>query len=91
MKYEIKLTALFKKDYKRMKKRGKDMRKLNEVVTRLQNGMALPWECHDHALSGDYSGFRECHVQPDWLLVYYFDHEQIILVCSRTGTHSDIF
>ena len=91
MKYKLKLTSLFKKDVKRMKKRGRDMRKLNEVVTLLQNGTPLPWEFRDHALSGDYIGFRECHIQSDWLLLYYIDEEQIVLVCSRTGTHSDIF
>ena len=91
MKYKLKLTSLFKKDVKRMKKRGRDMRKLNEVVTMLQNGTPLPWEFRDHALSGDYIGFRECHIQSDWLLLYYIDKEQIVLVCSRTGTHSDIF
>ena len=91
MKYKLKLTSLFKKDVKRMKKRGRDMRKLAEVVTMLQNGTPLSWEFRDHALSGDYSGFRECHIQSDWLLLYYIDEEQIVLVCSRTGTHSDIF
>ena len=91
MKYKLKLTSLFKKDVKRMKKRGRDMEKLNEVVTLLQNGTPLPWEFRDHALSGDYIGFRECHIQSDWLLLYYIDKEQIVLVCSRTGTHSDIF
>jgi mRNA interferase YafQ len=91
MKYKLKLTSLFKKDVKRMKKRGRDMKKLDEVVTMLQSGTPLSWEFRDHALSGDYSGFRECHIQSDWLLVYYIDEEQIVLVCSRTGTHSDIF
>ena len=91
MKYKLKMTSLFKKDYKRMKKRGRDMEKLDEVVTMLQNGTPLPWKYQDHALSGDYVGFRECHVQSDWLLLYYIDEGQIVLVCSRTGTHSDIF
>ena len=91
MKYKLKITSLFKKDVKRMKKRGRDMRKLDEVVTMLQSGLPLSWEFRDHALSGDYSGFRECHIQSDWLLLYYIDEEQIVLVCSRTGTHSDIF
>ena len=91
MKYKLKLTSLFKKDVKRMMKRGRDMKKLDEVVTMLQSGTPLSWEFRDHALSGDYSGFRECHIQSDWLLVYYIDEEQIVLVCSRTGTHSDIF
>ena len=91
MKYKLKLTSLFKKDYKRMKKRGRDMAKLDEVVTMLLNGTPLPWKYQDHALSGDYIGFRECHVQSDWLLLYYVDEGQVVLVCSRTGTHSDIF
>ena len=91
MKYKLKLTTLFKKDMKRMKKRGRDMRKLDEIVNMLQSGEPLPWEFRDHALSGDYIGFRECHIQSDWLLLYYIDEEQIVLVCSRTGTHSDIF
>ena len=91
MSYKLKRTSLFKKDYKRMKKRGRDMSKLDEIVTLLLNKAPLPWECRDPALSGDYIGFRECHIQPDWLLVYYKDEKQIVLVCSRTGTHSDIF
>ena len=91
MSYKLKRTSLFKKDYKRMKKRGRDMEKLDEVVTMLLNGTPLPWKYQDHALSGDYVGFRECHVQSDWLLLYYIDEGQIVLVCSRTGTHSDLF
>ena len=91
MKYKLKLTSLFKKDVKRMKKRGRDMRKLDEVVTMLQNGTPLSWEFRDHALSGDYSGFRECHIKADWVLVYRKNAELLTLTLLRTGTHSDIF
>jgi mRNA interferase YafQ len=91
MSYEIVLTSQFRKDYKLMRKRGKDKQKLEEVLRILADGGQLPPEKRDHALSGDYAGFRECHIEPDWLLIYCYLHNQLVLVCSRTGTHSDLF
>ena len=91
MSYVIIRTAQFRKDFKQMVKRGKDKQKLEEVLHILADGGELPAEKRDHALSGNYAGFRECHIEPDWLLVYCYLHDQLVLVCSRTGTHSDLF
>ena len=91
MSYEIIRTSQFRKDYKLMRKRGKNKQKLEEVLRILADGGQLPPEKRDHALSGDYAGFRECHIEPDWLLIYCYLHNQLVLVCSRTGTHSDLF
>lgn len=84
-------TSQFKKDYKRAKKRGLDMAELQTVLDKLCVEEPLEERYHDHALSGDYLGFRECHVRPDWLLVYAVDKGKLILTASRTGTHSDLF
>ena len=87
----IKYQSTFKKDYKRIKKRGYDTRLLEKVITILAEGKPLPLEYRDHALSGDYSGCRECHIAPDWLLVYEIVERDLILYLTRTGTHSDLF
>lgn len=84
-------TGQFRKDYKRVKKRGYDMRLLETVIDLLLNEQQLD-ECYrDHGLIGNYAGFRECHILPDWLLIYATDKEKLILTASRTGTHSDLF
>ena len=87
----IKYQTAFKKDYKRIKKRGYDIRLLEKVVSLLAEGRELPKEYRDHALIGDYSGSRECHIAPDWLLVYEVVEQDLILYLMRTGTHSDLF
>lgn len=87
----IKYHNSFKKDYKRIVKRGYDASLLEEVVERLANGEALPEKYRDHALVGEYVGCRECHITPDWLLVYEIDGGELILYLTRTGTHSDLF
>ena len=79
------------KDLKAAKKRGLDIVKLNEVVRLLAMQEALPAKNKDHKLSGDYSGCRECHIQPDWLLVYKVNDAINILNLVRTGSHSDLF
>ena len=84
-------TAQFRKDLKRIRKRGYDLSKLGDILQSLQREELLPVKHHDHALTGDYIGFRECHIEPDWLLVYAIDKGQLILTASRTGTHSDLF
>lgn len=89
--YKLVPTTQFKKDYKRIKKRGLDMGKLHEVLVTLCAGRPLADRNRDHALSGNYAGFRECHVQPDWLLVYAVDGDRLILTASRTGSHADLF
>ncbi|WP_083823481.1 type II toxin-antitoxin system YafQ family toxin [Olsenella sp. oral taxon 809] len=84
-------TSQFKKDYKRAKRRGLDMSELRTVLESLSNEETLEKRYRDHALVGRYIGFRECHVRPDWLLVYSIDRDALILVAARTGTHSDLF
>ena len=81
----------FKKDLKLAVKRGYDIKLLENVVNRLANEEPLDPKYKDHTLSGDYSGFRECHITPDWLLVYQVLNDELVLFLSRTGTHSDLF
>lgn len=84
-------TSQFRKDYKLAKKRGYNLSLLEEVLDTLLNGEPLDAKYHDHALTGNYLGFRECHILPDWLLIYAIDNGTLILTASRTGTHSDLF
>jgi len=91
MKYLVKYTALFKKDYKRAVKRGLRIDLLQAVVADLAEGRPLPEKNKDHALAGKWAGFRECHILPDWLLVYRIEGDVLVLTLSRTGTHSDLF
>lgn len=84
-------TSQFKRDYKRMKKRGLNVDELQVVLDKLCAEKPLEERHRDHALVGRYTGFRECHIRPDWLLVYAIDKDKLILVASRTGTHSDLF
>lgn len=81
----------FKKDLKLAQKRGFKISLLKEVVDTLANQIQLDDKYHDHNLAGEYSGFRECHIEPDWLLVYKIDKEVLELFLFRTGTHSDLF
>ena len=91
MKYQIEVTSRFKKDYKLAQKRGLDMSQLEKVVEILALGEALPEKYLDHSLIGDYKGYRECHIHPDWLLVYKIQNDILILTLARTGSHSDLF
>lgn len=91
MKYEIVPSNQFRKDLKLAAKRGYDLNKIKNVIEKLANGEILEAKYRDHLLTGDYSGFRECHIQPDWLLVYQIDNGQLVLFLARTGTHSDLF
>lgn len=88
---ELATTGQFRKDYKRIKKRGYDTKLLEEVIDLLLKELPLPRQYRDHELKGKYSGFRECHILPDWLLVYAKDREKLVLTASRTGTHADLF
>ncbi len=85
------VTARFKKDYKQAKKRGMNMQLLQTVLETLIAEQTLEEKYCDHALSGNYQDFRECHIQPDWLLIYAISEHEAILVAQRTGTHSDLF
>lgn len=87
----IKYETGFKKDYKRIVKRGYNISLLEEVVGQLANKIPLPKKYEDHGLSGNYVGFRECHITPDWLLIYKIDDNELILCLTRTGSHSDLF
>ena len=88
---EIVLSNQFKKDLKLISKRGYDIKLLSEVVNKLASCIPLEEKYCDHALAGEYAGFRECHIKPDWLLVYRTNEKELILFLSRTGTHSDLF
>lgn len=90
-KYTVKPTTQFKKDYKRAMKRGLKIELLEKVVELLAMGEALPKKNRDHELSGNWIGHRECHIQPDWLLVYRVEDDVLVLTLARTGTHSDLF
>ena len=82
-------SARFRKDVKRAEKRGKDMAKLRAVLNLLAQEQPLPVEYKDHALRGDWIGFRDLHIEPDWLLLYRIENDEVQL--ARTGTHSDLF
>lgn len=88
---DIRYTAKFKKDYKTIIKRGYNPQLLQDVLTILSNGQQLPPKYKDHNLSGNYGGHRECHITPDWLLIYKIEHDILTLSLTRTGTHSDLF
>ena len=90
-KYDIKSTAQLKKDYKLAKKRGLDIKLLAKIINTLAEGEILPAKYKDHALKGKWAGRRECHVLPNWLLVYQKTETTLVLDLFRTGTHSDIF
>ena len=88
---KVVLSTRFRKDLKTASKRGYNLELLNDVVDKLASRQQLPEKNRDHELSGDYAGFRECHVAPDWLLVYRVVEEDLILYLMRTGSHSDLF
>lgn len=88
---ELIVTSQFKKDLKRVRKQGKDLNLLQNVLQMLLDENELDVKYRDHALTGNYASFRECHIQPDWLLVYMINHKELILTASRTGSHSDLF
>ena len=89
--YRLKFTTSFKKSYRLMKKRGLDITLLDEVIDKLRQGIPLDESYHDHSLVGNYEGFRECHIKPDWLLVYLIEDGILTLTLVDTGSHSDIF
>ena len=89
--YEIRFTTAYKKAYKLMKKRGHNMSLLNEVVDNLRCGKQLEARYHDHALSGKFQGLHECHIKPDWLLIYLIENDILTLTLVDTGSHADLF
>ncbi|WP_456047997.1 type II toxin-antitoxin system YafQ family toxin [Abiotrophia defectiva] len=91
MKYQIKFTSQFKKDLKKAKKQGSDIDKLFEVINSLAQGVQLPSKYRDHQLSGNYKDCRECHIEPDWLLIYQVIDNVLVLSLIRIGSHADLF
>lgn len=91
MKYEIVATNRFRKDLRTAIRRGYDIQLLQDVVSLLADGDSLPDQHRDHLLSGNWAGFRECHITSDWLLIYRIDSGILVLTLTRTGTHSDLF
>ncbi len=92
MTHTIRRTSQFKKDVKRQEKRGKDFKEFKGLVNKIIEGVPLPSKCRDHKLLGNYAkhkDIRECHVEPDWLLIYLKTENELILI--RTGTHADLF
>lgn len=89
--FELKTTSAFRKDLKKLRKRGANLNKLDFVLTKLLNGEVLEERFKDHALIGNYIGFRECHIEPDFLLIYCIDNNKLILTAVRVGSHSDLF
>jgi mRNA interferase YafQ len=88
---KVRYSARFKKDFKSVQKRGYDISLLKEIISILCNEKPLPPKNDDHPLSGNYSGFRECHITPDWLLIYKIEKDILTLSLARTGTHSELF
>lgn len=88
---DIQYEKSFKKDYKRMLKRGCNPQNLQDVLSFLVNQQPLPEKYRDHNLSGNYTGYRECHIEPDWLLIYKIFNDKLVLVLTRTGSHNDLF
>jgi len=91
VKYVVKPTAKFQKDLKRVQKRGCNLDLLTQAIKILASGEPLPQKYNDHALIGNFIGCRECHIQPDWLLIYEIAEDSLILYLTRTGTHADLF
>ena len=91
MSYKLRLTTRFEKDMKRIQRRDYRMAQLTDVLKKLAAGEPLPAKNRDHALSGNYEGCRECHITPDWLLIYEIFEDELILYLTRTGSHSDLF
>ena len=91
MKLTVKFSAKFKKDLSRLEKQGKDLTKLHTVIEKLANLETLEEKYRDHSLTGNFLGYRECHIAPDWLLIYKIEDAELILVLTRTGSHSDLF
>ncbi len=86
---DVREITSFKKDIKLIKKRNLPLEKLQNVVLALRSGKKLPRKLKDHALKGNYRYHRECHITPDWLLIYQIDRNELVLV--RTGSHADLF
>lgn len=91
MIYKVKYSSKFKRNYKLAKKRGMNVKLLEEIIDKLRRRIPLEKRYKDHELRGRYKGFRKCHIQPDWLLVYFVEDDVLVLTLVDTGTHADLF
>ena len=91
MKYKIVMSSRFAKDIKTIAKRGYDLDKIKSIIEDIANGKVLSPKYKDHPLQGEYNGKRECHILPDWLLIYEIRNDELLLYLIRTGSHSDLF
>ncbi|WP_270369422.1 type II toxin-antitoxin system YafQ family toxin [Megamonas funiformis] len=89
--YKVKITNTFKRSYKLMKKRGLDISLLDKVIDDIRQGKELDIKYRNHELKGKFKGFYECHIQPDWLLIYLIENDILTLTLVDTGSHADIF
>ena len=89
--YKIEMSSRFRRELKTARKRGFDINILDAVIKLLSNGVTLPLKNRDHALTGSYAGFRECHITSDWLLIYRIEKDILVLYLFRTSTHADLF
>jgi len=89
--YTVKPTSSFRKDLKRVNRQGRDIKLVQEVLSKLADNVPLEESYRDHGLGGKYKGCRECHIQPDWLLVYQIDNDALYLYLMRTGSHAELF
>jgi len=89
--YQLEFTTRMARDYKRAKKQGRDMAKLQSVLTLLCTNKPLPPSYNDHALTGRWRGARDCHIEPDWILIYRKDKDRLILQALATGSHAELF
>ena len=87
---DIRYLTKFRRDIKHLQKQGKDLEKLKRVICLLANEEPLPPELHDHLLSGNWKDFRDCHIEPDWILIYRIANNELELVLARTGSHSEL-
>lgn len=91
MRYEVRFTNQFKKDLKLAEKQGKNTNKLYEIIEKIANGETLEAKYRDHNLTGAYRDCRECHIEPDWLLIYQIFDDVLVLLLNRVGSHSELF
>ena len=89
--YDIRYSNRIKRDIKKMKRRGKDLSKLSDVLNLLASGNPLPARYRDHMLTENFAGMRECHIEPDWLLIYQIFEDTLVLLATATGSHADLF
>ena len=89
--YQALTSNRFNRDLRRSLMRGRDLSKIKQIMLSLQKGEKLPIRNRDHALTGNYSSRRECHIEPDWILIYKLDKNENTIIFERTGTHSDLF